>query len=262
MNYPDIMKKESARLASNIATMETEIAKLPEGKLLVWKNGKYFKHIHKVGKKRNYLRLSQMDFIVKMARKLILEHMLEDASKEKSAIDMYLRHHDETDSVAELLAKNSRIEELVRPLFQIRDERLQKWAEADYPSTGRHPERLIHQGPGGRLFRSKSEAQIATEMYKKSVPYRYEEDYEINGIVYHPDFTIRHPKTGETYYWEHFGRIDDEGYNLRNARKLTDYESVGIIPDVNLIITWESRRYPLSISKIEETVAKWFLEDQ
>ena len=264
MNYPDIMEKEDARLASQIATIESELAKPPKGRLRFQKRakGKGYNHYHVLNGNRKYIRVGRIEFIRKLARKIILELMLKDARKEKRAIDMYLRHRNKTDRVGEALAKKPHLEELVRPLFQIRDERLQKWAEADYPSTGRHPESLIHQGPGGRLFRSKSEAQIATEMYKKSVPYRYEEDYEINGIVYHPDFTIRHPKTGETYYWEHFGRIDDEGYNLRNARKLTDYESVGIIPDVNLIITWESRRYPLSISKIEETVAKWFLEDQ
>ena len=261
MNYSDIMKSESARLASNIATLETEIAKMPKGKLHIWKNGKGYKHILKKNGKLKYLRLSQMEFIVKMAKKLILELMRDDARKEKRAIDMYLRHCNKTDSVGEALAKSPRLEELVRPLFQIRDERLKVWAEADYPSTAGHPESLIHQGPGERLFRSKSVAQIATALYKKQVPYRYEEDNEINDIVYHPDFTIRHPQTGETYYWEHFGRIDDETYNQRNARKLTDYAKAGIVPDVNLIITWESKQCPLSISKIEETVAKWFLQE-
>ena len=54
--------------------------------------------------------------------------------------------------------------------------------------------------------------------------------------------------------------MSDEKYNLRNARKLTDYESVGIFPDVNLILTYESRRFPLSISRIDEIVEEWFLE--
>ena len=263
MNIPDIMQKEQARLASEIATIEAEIAKPPKGKLSIWKRskGKGYNHYRVASGKRKYIRVGEKELIQKLARKNILDLMLTDARKEKRAIDMYLRHRNKTDSVGVALAKSPRLEELVRPLFQIRDERLKVWAEADYPSTAGHPESLIHQGPGGWMFRSKSEAQIATALYKKQVPYRYEEDKEINDIVYHPDFTIRHPQTGETYYWEHFGRIDDETYNQRNARKLTDYAKAGIVPDVNLIITWESKQCPLSISKIEETVAKWFLQE-
>ena len=86
-------------------------------------------------------------------------------------------------------------------------------------------------------------------------------DHTINGITYHIDFTIRHPKTGETYYWEHFGMIDSESYNHRFAGKLADYESDGIFPGINLILTYESRKFPLSISMIDEIIEEWFLQD-
>lgn len=263
MNYSDVLKKEAARLSSNINYLKMELSKLPEGKLRFWKNGKnetYRHYIERDGM-RKYIPLSQKELIFLLAKKKVLELMLKDASRELAALAIYLRRHRDTDSVAEYLAKEPYIEEMVRPLFQIRDERLQKWVEADYPSTAPYPENKIHPGPLGQMFRSKSEAQIANALYKNKIPYRYEMDHEIKGITYHIDFTIRHPEIGELYYWEHLGMIDSESYNHRNARKLTDFESVGIFPNVNLILTFESRKFPLSIGTIDEIVEKWFLQD-
>ncbi len=263
MHYSDKMKNEAARLASVIANLNNELAKLPKGTLRIWKNGKgkSYRHYIELDGKRHSLPMSQKALIVQLARKNILKKMLQDAQREKEAIESYLKKHRDGDSVTEYLAKEPYIEELVRPLFQIRDERLQKWAEADYPSTAGHTESLIHKGPRGQKFRSKSEAQIANALYKNKIAYRYEMDHTINGITYHIDFTICHPKTGETYYWEHLGMIDSESYNHRFAGKLADYESDGIFPGINLILTYESRKFPLSISMIDEIIEEWFLQD-
>jgi hypothetical protein len=35
---------------------------------------------------------------------------------------------------------------------------------------------------------------------------------QIQNVSIYPDFTIRHPVTGEVYYWEHFGMMDNENY--------------------------------------------------
>ncbi|MBR2755155.1 MAG: hypothetical protein IKD64_05015 [Lachnospiraceae bacterium] len=259
MNIYDKMKAEAARLSTKAMALEAEISTLPPEAFKFQQNGNSFKHYHYLNKKWKYLPSSEMDQIVALNKRMILEMMLKDTKNELDAITAYLNKHHESDTAMEYMIKKPHAEELLRPFIQIRDERLWKWAEEDYPSTAGHPESLIHKGPQGKMYRSKSEAQIATSLFKHEIPNRYEWDREINGIVYHIDFTIRHPKTGEYYYWEHFGLMSDEKYNLRNARKLTDYESVGIFPDVNLILTYESRRFPLSISRIDEIVEEWFL---
>lgn len=259
MNYSAKLAEESVRLGSKITAIENTLSQLPSGELRYWKNGDNFKHFIEVQGKRKYIPLVQKELIVQMAKKKILIKMLLDAQQEKCAIDSYLKKHNEKDRVKECLAREPHLAELLQPLFEIRDSRLKNWAEAAYPSTAGYPEKLIHPGPGGRMYRSKSEAMIAHILYVNRIPFRYEWDREINGIVYHIDFTIRHPKTGETFYWEHFGKMDDIGYVMRNARKLVDYESAGIFPDKNLILTYESGKNPLSIGKIEELVEKWFL---
>lgn len=259
MHYSEKMKIELARLTANIKNIERKLAKLPAGKLRFWKDGGRYKHFVQIEGKRQYIKQDQKDLITQLAKKTILTKMLQDAKREKEAIESYLRRHREKDSVAEYLMKEPHMEELVRPLFQIRDDQLKEWAKADYPSTAEHPEDLIHLGPRGQLFRSKSEAQIATILYKNRIPYRYEWDREINGIVYHIDFTIIHPKTGQLFFWEHFGMIDSESYNHKNARIVADFASVDIFPGKNLIVTCESKKHPLFISTIEDIVNEWFL---
>ena len=262
MNLYEKMKAEAVRLSAKIQTLENTMDSLPEGTLQIQKNGRSYKHLRKIDGHRKYIRVGEIDLIFQLAKKTILKKMLQDSRRESRAVNAYLHWHREQDSVEECLAKQPHLAELTRPLFQIRDERLRKWAEDAYPSTAGHPEDLIHAGPCGKMYRSKTEASIAYILYKKKIPFRYEWDREIGGIVYHIDFTIRHPKTGEFYFWEHFGRIDDIGYVMRNAPKICDYESAGIVPGINLIVTCESRRYPMTISRIEEIVDRWFLQDE
>ena len=261
MNHYEMMSAESGRLASNIATIEKMLCALPEGTLRYWKTGDGYKHFVVKNGKRAYISTKDQELVAQLAKKKILTKMLQDAKAEKAAIDSYLNNHCEIDHVAECLANEPYLEQLVRPLYQARDNRLRAWAEEKYPSTAGFPEKLVHPGPGCKMYRSKSEAMIAHTLYKKGIPFRYEWDHEINGIVYHIDFTIRHPKTGETFYWEHFGKMNDERYVYRNMRKLIDFESAGIFPGVNLILTYESGKFPLNIGKVEEIVERWFCQD-
>ena len=72
-----------------------------------------------------------------------------------------------------------------------------------------------------------------------------------NQCTNYPDFTIRNPRTGKLLYWEHFGKIDDPDYAHKTSRKLNTYISNNIIPDIDLITTYETKDHPLSISTLE-----------
>ena len=82
-------------------------------------------------------------------------------------------------------------------------------------------EGLIHRTERGEAVRSKSEVIIANLLHKNGVDYRYEEPLELGGITKYPDFTIEDDNTGEMYYWEHLGMLNDQSYRRRWNEKLT-----------------------------------------
>jgi len=61
------------------------------------------------------------------------------------------------------------------------------------------------------FVRSKSEVIIANMLVSEDIPFVYEEPlFASDGSMYLPDFTVKFK--GETYYWEHVGRLDLPGY--------------------------------------------------
>lgn len=130
---------------------------------------------------------------------------------------------------------------------------------SSYQKNPNYPEQLIHKSISGNLVRSKSEAFIDMVLHINKIPFRYECALQLGEITIFPDFTIRHPVTGETYYWEHFGLMDQASYIQKTFSKLELYASHGIIPSVNLLTTYETKENPLSMDMIEKIVHHYFL---
>ena len=135
---------------------------------------------------------------------------------------------------------------------------LRKWQSDDYERSNKHEESLIIKGTQGKMLRSKSEAIIDMMLYKNGIPFRYEEKLVLDRIILYPDFVIRHPVTGAYYYWEHFGMMDEEAYRNHACDKVKLYCANGIIPSINLITTYETKRHPLSVEKVEWTIQEYF----
>ena len=91
------------------------------------------------------------------------------------------------------------------------------------------------------------------------IPFRYECALKLGTKVIHPEFTIRHPKTGKTYYWEHFGMMDVPSYCNNAYSRLKLYSAHGIVPFVQLITTFEIPSEPLSSDLVEKIVKHYFL---
>lgn len=96
-------------------------------------------------------------------------------------------------------------------------------------------------------------------LYTHQIPFRYECALYLGESVIFPDFTIRHPHTGETYYWEHFGLADDPRYCKSVCTKLQLYMSNGIIPSIHLITTYETKEHPLSSETVNKMIQDYFL---
>ena len=252
--------QEYQRLCQQITSLQAKLATYPAGQLVCCHHGTRCKWYHSDGHSRTYIPKEQRSYAEQLASKKYLECLLKDLTSEKEALQSYLKKHPDTQSRADrLLTEIPAYTELLSPYFKSNEQTLLEWQNSSYEKNPNHPEHLIHKASNRSLVRSKSEAMIDVELYSHRIPFRYECALHLGHQTFYPDFTIRHPQTGETFYWEHFGMMDDPLYAQNTVSKLQLYISHGIIPSIHLITTYETKDYPLSIEAIQKTVEHYFL---
>lgn len=256
----EIVRKEYDKTTHQIQRIQEELLKYPPGKILVAKNGIYNKWRYNDGKTTVYIPKSKRKFAEKMMAKKYLQLQLKNLQHEQMAMEHYFHHHDSNAFQSEISFFNSPgHKELLAPHFKLPNQELDEWQNAKFKKNELFPERLICKTLSGIYVRSKSETFIDMCLYKNKIPYRYECALQLGQTTYYPDFTIRHPHTGEIFYWEHLGQIDNPKYRKDAFHKLQVYISNGIIPSINLILTYETEQYPLSPGTVEDIVKYYFL---
>ena len=253
------IQKEQRRLREKIDLIKKELKALPEGKLICSQNGNRVKWYVSDGHTKVYIPKRNRAFAEQLAKKKFLTLALEDLSQELRALDFYLSHHSKHTGKSEHLLRDIQgFNELLSPYFQPVSQQLSTWQHAPYEQNPKYPEQLIHKTPSGHLVRSKSEAMIALYLHTEKIPFRYECALQLGESTLYPDFTIIHPATGEMFYWEHFGMMDEPFYYQKAFPKLQLYASYGIIPSINLITTYETKKNPLGYEVIEKTIEHYF----
>ncbi len=251
------MSIHSERLKMKIQELQTYLKKFPEGNLICARNGNRYKWYHTDGSNHKYVPKDQRTLAEQLAAKKYHTLMLQDLQSEYDAVQAYLKKHKTEES--DLLFNNEEYRKLLIPYFHPISEELHEWMNETYESNSSHPEQLIHKCSSGILVRSKSESFIVTVLSMYKIPFRYECALTLGETKLYPDFMIRHPKTGDVYYWEHFGMMDQPSYAKNAANKLQLYISHGIIPSIQLITTYETKEHPLNTSVIETIVQQKFL---
>lgn len=107
--------------------------------------------------------------------------------------------------------------------------------------------------------RSKSELIIADRLKFAGIPYIYEgklvfKDKTDILEVWFPDFQMFNIRTGEKYYWEHFGLMDNPEYCASCQFKLEAYAKQGIVIGKNLIITMECSTHILNTEYVDRLI--------
>ncbi len=254
------MVDESGKLEKQIKAIQKQIEEFPEGKIVYASNGNGYKWYISDGHTSSYLPKSERLLAEQLAHKKYLSLQVENLIREKRAIDFYLRHHDKEATKKEQEFLNSPMyTDLLAPVFKPLSEELNEWKTAPYEKNDKHPENLLQVAYSGNVVRSKSEAIIDMFLYKNNIPFRYECMLELGDTIIYPDFTIRHPETGELYYWEHFGLMDHPVYSKNAISKLQLYISHGIYPSIQLITTYETKENPLRPDLVEKIVDHYFL---
>lgn len=212
------------------------------------------------GHNKIYIPKKERTLAEKLAIKKYLLFLIEDLEKELKAINVYLKYYSESKGKAEtLLTESSEFKNLLSPYFSPLSEQLDDWMKSPYEHNLKYPEHLVHKISADEFVRSKSEAMIGKILRTNHIPFRYENKLILNDIVLYPDFTIRHPKTGEYFYWEHFGRMDDTAYVKNVYTKLQLYTANQIYPSIQLITTYETKNEPLTFEMVEMLVNYYFL---
>lgn len=259
--YYQKMLDEQQKLDTKIQTLQIELSQLPQGSLVCTKNGKYFKWYHLVNNKLSYIPKKCHEFAQQLARKKILTIQLKNHLKEKKAVASYLKHCAmENDTVEAFLTTHPEFQNLLSSYYKPISRELIEWKNAKFEKNTNYSEQLIQKTLSGNVVRSKSEALIDTLLHVNQIPFRYECALHLDGTVLFPDFTIRHPVSGKTYYWEHFGLMDDPSYAKNACSKLQLYTSHGLLPSIHLITTYETAEYPLTSDKIEKIIQEYFLD--
>lgn len=259
MFYNELLR-EKQRLEQMIDFVEKKLPELPDGQLNcagTVENPKAYQYVNAA---KHYIPKDNTPLIKNLAIKKYFTAQLSDFRRKLKGIRYYLKTNDPAlDKAPKLLQKESRYCEFIAPLFRPKAQDLAAWAEEAYPKYTKYPGQLKHETVKGLKVRSKAEAMIAMQLWEHRIPFRYEEEISLGATV-HPDFTLRHPTTGDTVYWEHFGRADDPNYRNNALQKLQRYSDYGIFPPDRLIVTWETTAHPLLLSEIQWHIQQ-FLSD-
>lgn len=253
------MKAEHDRLTEQLDVIASAAAKLPEGRLICKRDGKKIRWYQSDGASTTYISKHRRLFAEQLAARKYLALKAEEILHEKHSIEYYLRHHAAAAGRADALLVQPGYQELLKPYFLPLSEELTEWMSVPYEKNENYPEQLTHKTSSGNMVRSKSEAIIDMLLHLNRIPFRYECMLQLGETSVYPDFTIRHPMTGEYFYWEHFGMMDNPAYCRNVGSKLQLYCANGIVPTVHLITTYETKDIPLNVELVEELVRHYFL---
>lgn len=253
-------KKRVLKLDKQIKTVEEIVETLPPGSIICSRRGKSYKWEQYHNGKKKYIKKENRKMAEKLAYKKFLVTMLADLKNEKLSLEFFLRHRNtETPKHLKLLEESPEIQKLISPYFVPVNKKLKKWMEEPYEKYSEFSEHLKIDTYIGIKVRSKSEAFICNQLYMYKIPFRYECALYLENEIFYPDYTIRHPKTGKIYYWEHLGAIDKPEYVRRNYRKIQIYNMNGIYQTENLILTYETSSNPFDEMKAKKIVEEYFL---
>lgn len=159
---------EHQKLEDKIQSLQIQLQTYPKGKLIFARNGGYYKWYLSDGKTTTYLPKSQRPLAEQLALKKFLSLELEDAIHEKTALEFYLRHHDNNSGKAQnFLTEIPGFRTLLSSHFNPQNRDLNDWMHASYERNKNHPEQLTHQTSFGYAVRSKSELLIDYALHVK-----------------------------------------------------------------------------------------------
>lgn len=268
MNYrlTEELKHKEEQLKLLQEQITSSLQKAPEGKLrITHKKGKplyYHKPIvnNKTSDSGTYIRKKDMLLVQELAQKEYEEILLKNIQNELKTVQNYLNKINENGltEAYELLSEDRK--RLVIPKVLSVNQKEQQWLEETYTGKGfaiNDPE--IYTEKNERV-RSKSEKILADKFSLEGISYKYECPLNLEGYgTIYPDFTVFNKRTGEIFFWEHFGMMDNPAYAEKAVLKIETYEKNNIFPGRQLILSYETKNLPLNMKVVEKLIKEFLL---
>ncbi len=250
------MEARAAELGRLIAEAEQEVEAAPEGEIVCAQDKRRHRLYWVKDGKRIYLKKEDFKLAKSLALKKYRKYQIREWEQERRLLEKEIRT--DIKRSTERLLQNPIMKELLSDQLNEGE----RWAHDAFLSNPAYPDQKIYKTAGGVMVRSKSEWMISSIYERYKIPYRYECALEVGGHTYYPDFTVRHPKTGEIYIHEHFGLMDDEHYQSDAFEKLRMYAHNGWLPMNHLLITSESLSQPFDIRLAERMIYGVFVASE
>ena len=258
------LRKELNQLKGILEEARRRIKNAPIGNLRISKKKNtlefYYKNEEENNGRQRYMRKNEEKLIKGLAQRDYDASIIKNAEERIKAIEIFLEKYQKTCLKGVYQKTNKYRRELIAPFVVSDDEYIRQWKAVEYKGKGFLEDTLEIITENGERVRSKSEKIIADKLYALGVPYRYEYPIVLDGNVkIYPDFTVLKMPEREEVYLEHFGLMDDERYVEKVMWKLSTYERNGIYLGINLFITYETGRNPLSTKTLDSLIRSLFI---
>lgn len=258
------LKAEETRLSTLIAEKERKVAAAPDTMLKMAFDGEKPRYYQKNGKddKWTYIHVNERAIAEKLAQADYDRKILSVLKKKLLGVRSLLKMQIEQTEENVFWKLHPGRQELIIPTMPVVERTLKAWEERTYdgkPIDGCKTE--IYTERGERV-RSKSEKIIADKLYQMGIPYKYEYPVDFGYYTGYVDFLVLNKYTNRTFYYEHFGMMDDDSYKNDVARRIRDYEQIGVFPGGGLVMTFESSVCSISVQELEYLCRKHFLAGQ
>ena len=258
----ELMHKRT-ELISILEKASLYLKNAPDGRVRIARRGKGFQYYHVTNcndRGGKYIKTENQELAFHLVQKEYCRKMKKQAEMELRAIDRALNicGGKKLQTIYEDMGLYRR--QMINPIVMSDKDFIEQWMSIPYHQKGFSDDDPKHYSNRGTRVRSKSEVLIANILEDFKIPYKYECPLSFPGIgLIYIDFTLLMPGTREVKYLEHFGMMDDESYLNLFFRKNSAYIENGLIPGVNLIMTFESKGHPLNTKELR-TQLKEFIE--
>ena len=251
------LKEEKMKLTKIFSDAEKRLRKAPNGTIRISKHKNKYqfylreKTTDKIGV---YIPVSKHSLATALIQKKYDQQIRKISQKQINAITDFLKKY-KPDILKDFYSSLPEIrKQYIVPVELSDAEYEMEWLSAEYVHKDFKQDTPEHFTSKGERVRSKSEVMIADTLYRMDIAYKYEYPLNLQETVIHPDFTILRRSDREIIYWEHLGMMDEPEYCNNALKRIRNYESNGIFPGINLILTMETHSLPTTITEIEKMI--------